>query len=167
MISSSLTCSRVVGRDGHAVPEDGDALGEVAHLGEAMRDVDDQHARRREAPREIEQPLGLARGERRGRLVEDEDRRVASKRLGDLDHLTLGERQPADLDVGARDGDAIALEERERIGAHLAGAYGADRGERLAAEPDVLLDRKVGDERQLLEDGRDAGALGGARIGWR
>ncbi len=75
-------------------------FGEVAHLGEAMRDVDDQHARRREASREIEQPLGLARGERRGRLVEDEDGRVARKRLRNLHHLTLGERQPADLDVG-------------------------------------------------------------------
>ena len=154
-----------MGRDRHAVPEDGDALREVAHLGEAMRDVDDEHPRGREAPGEVEQPLGLARGERRRRLVEDEDGRVARQRLGDLDHLAFGERQPPDLDVGPGDRDAVALEEGERIGPHLAGPHGPERGEGLAAEPDVLLDGEVGNQRQLLEDGRDAGALGGARIG--
>ena len=154
----------LVSRDGHAVPEDGDASGEVSHFGEAMRDVDDKHPGCRETPGEIEQPLGLARGERRGRLVEDEDSGIAGERLGDLDHLALRKRQPADLDVRPRDRDAIAFEQRVRIGPHLAGAHGAKRVERLAAEPDVLLDREIGNERQLLKDGRDPGALGRARI---
>ena len=68
---------------------------------QAVRDVDDELAVGGELAGEAEQPLGLARRQRRGRLVEDEDFGIAGERLGDLDHLPLGERQPADLLVRA------------------------------------------------------------------
>ena len=37
--------------------------------------------------------------------------------------------------------------------------------QRLAPEPDVLLNRQIGNERQFLEDGGDALSLGGVRVG--
>ena len=47
-----------------------------------------------------------ADGQRRGRLVEDQDARLAGQRLGDLDHLPARQRQVLDqrerMDVGAR-----------------------------------------------------------------
>ncbi len=101
---------------------------DLADLGEAVRDVDDQHARGGEAPGEAEQPVGLARRQRRRRLVEDQDRGVAGERLGDLDDLALGERQPAHLDVGPDDGNAVALEQRQRrLRASAAALHGAER----------------------------------------
>ncbi len=43
------------------------------HVGEDVRDVDHRLAGRAQPPDEREQPLGLARGQRRRRLVEDDD----------------------------------------------------------------------------------------------
>ena len=62
----------------------------------------DQRAQRRE------QRLGLLRREHRGRLVEDQDARVAVERLQDLDALALADREIADARVGV-DGQAEAL----------------------------------------------------------
>jgi len=40
----------IMGSDRHAVAEDGDAIGDLADLGETMRDVDDETAARGDAP---------------------------------------------------------------------------------------------------------------------
>ena len=69
-----------------------DGVAERQHLGEAVRDVEDGDALRLEARDGREELLGLALAERRRRLVEDEDLGVGGERLGDLDHLPLGER---------------------------------------------------------------------------
>ena len=62
-----------------------------------MRDVDD---RRRRSVAELaddpEQLVDLGVGQRRGRLVHDQDVGVEGQRLGDLDHLLLGDREVAD-----------------------------------------------------------------------
>ena len=84
---------RLMRGDGAAVAEDGQAVGDGAHLRHAVRDEDDELALAGELPRQLEQPFRLAGRQRRGRLVEDEDARVLGEPLGDLDDLPLGQRQ--------------------------------------------------------------------------
>ncbi len=83
------------------------------------------------------------RGERRRRLVEDQDARLDRQRLGDLDELPLGHRQAADRRVDV-DLDAELLEQG-------LGAAGASRPSRVpsrrrrrVADEHVLRDRQVG-----------------------
>ena len=54
-----------------------------------MRHVDDGHAAALEAIDRLEEPLDLVRGQRRGRLVHDDQPRVERERLRDLHHLLL------------------------------------------------------------------------------
>ena len=69
-------------------------------------------------PREHrEQPLDLARFQRGGRLVEDQDAAAPAQRLGDGDELALGEAQAVDADVGI--GRKVELRQRcARLLAH-------------------------------------------------
>ena len=103
----------------------------------------------------VEELLGLARPERRRRLVEDEDPRVGRQRLGDLDHLPLGERQRADRGVRRRCRGRAA---RSAVGARAAHRAGVEQAEaaRLAAERQVLRDGQIEEQAELLVDGGDA-----------
>jgi hypothetical protein len=103
----------------------------------------------------------LAVVQRRGRLVHDQHPGVVRQRLGDLDHLLLGdgefahappriERQFQPLDEGA--------------GAVVEGAVVEQRAAaRLPADEDVLRDRQVGHQVELLVDDADAELL---RMAW-
>ena len=71
MSSARSTPSRQQRRDRLAVAQHGDAIGDREHLLETMRDVDDADAVRRGAADDVEQPLDLALGKRRRRLVHD------------------------------------------------------------------------------------------------
>ena len=51
---------------------------------------------RPEAADELEEHVDLGVVERGGRLVHDEHLRVERQRLGDLDHLLAGDREPLD-----------------------------------------------------------------------
>ena len=64
---------RGAGRDQPAVAQDRDVVGQRLHVAEDVRDVDDGLAARGQPGDELEQPGGLAGGERGGRLVEDDD----------------------------------------------------------------------------------------------
>ena len=59
----------------------------------------------------LEEAVHLAVGERRGRLVQDQDPGVGADGLGDLDDLLLGHAERADqplgIDVGARRAPAV------------------------------------------------------------
>ena len=58
----------------------------------------------------LEEHVRLLRRQHRGRLVEDQDARLAVERLQDLDALLLAERELPD--AGARiDGEPVALRE--------------------------------------------------------
>ena len=76
------------------------AVGDLRHLLQPVRDVDDADAARREPPHDREQPLDLAGGQRRGRLVHDQHPRGVGERLDDRDHLPLPDREVADPLVG-------------------------------------------------------------------
>ena len=66
-------------------------VGEQEHLLEPVADVDDGDAAVPQQPDDIEQPLDIVLGQRRGRLVHDQDAGIVGKRLGDLDPLAIAD----------------------------------------------------------------------------
>ena len=79
--------------DGPAVAQDLHPIGDLPHLVEPMGDVDDGHAAVAQPPDGLEEPVGLARRQRGGRLVEDQAAGLARERPGDLDDLTFADPQ--------------------------------------------------------------------------
>ena len=75
--------------DDMAVAQHGDVVAQAHHVAQDVADVDDADAARPQPADLREQALGLARGERGGGLVEDDDPGVGTQRLGDLDQLPL------------------------------------------------------------------------------
>ena len=119
--------------------------------------------RRLEPGDDLAQPVDVAAGERRGRLVEQQDARLAVDRAGDLDLLLDGEVELADL-VAEVDVEAERIEmargprsppTRRRIM--------PVRTDRRVGEEHVVEDRQVPDQRHFLEGGLDAEGVGGAR----
>ena len=94
-------------------------------------------------------------GERRGRLVHDEDVGVVGHRLGDLDHLPVGDGEVAHFRLGV-DGDVEPVEQRLGAAAHLVVVDEAEGVQRLAADPDVFGHRHEGHQVEFLMDHRDA-----------
>ena len=78
-----------------AVAEDRDAVADLEDLAEPVGDVDDRPALAGELADDRLDLLDLDVGERRGRLVEDEDAGVARQEPRDLDQLALGDRKVA------------------------------------------------------------------------
>ena len=75
-IRSRMSVSRDrLGRDEAAVAEHRDPVAEAEDLLHAVRDVDDAEPFGAEPPDHLERRFGLALGQRRGRLVEDDDPR--------------------------------------------------------------------------------------------
>ena len=86
----------LVGRDVAAVAEDRALVGKLGDLVHAVRDVEERQAFGAQ-PLQHREDLGdVGGGQRRGRLVEDQDARLARQRLGDLDHLPARQRQVLD-----------------------------------------------------------------------
>ena len=87
---------------GHAPPvaEHGDAVGDAEDLVEAVGDIDDADAARAEAPERVEEMLDVGLGQRRRRLVEDEDVGLDGERAADRDERALGGGKRRDADVG-------------------------------------------------------------------
>ena len=66
---------------------------------------------------QLEQARGLARRQRGGRLVEDDDAGVELQRLGDLDQLPLARREPLDQRIGRQVEIDLAEQRRGPLGA--------------------------------------------------
>ena len=71
----------------------GHPVGDRLNLRHSMRDVDEGDALGAETLDQVEKARGFGALERRRRLVHHQDARVDRKRLGDLDHLLLGDRE--------------------------------------------------------------------------
>ena len=143
-------------RDLLAAPQHRDAVGHLEHLVQLVRDQDHRGAAGHERAQHGEQLVDLLRRQHRGRLVEDQDARVAVERLEDLDALLLAD---ADLlDHGIRlHGEAVARGQlahalARRVEVELAVVL------RLVAEHDVLDDRHHGDQHEVLVHHADAEA---------
>ena len=76
-----------------AAPDDRDPVGDLEHLVQLVADEDDAPALVGEPAQDGEDLLGLLRRQDRGRLVEDEDARLAIERLEDLDALLPADRE--------------------------------------------------------------------------
>ena len=87
-----------VGAD--AVEDQRDAVRVLRELGDPVRHQEDDVAGIGEEVHPAEEVLRLLLGERRVRLVEEEDPRVAGKRAADLDPLLDRQRDVAELAVG-------------------------------------------------------------------
>ena len=136
------------GLDRLAAPKHGDAVGDLEHLVELVRDEDDRLPLGLEGFDDLEELLRLLRREDRGRLVEDEDLRAPEERLQDLRTLLLADRDL--LDPGARvDGQPESLRQLADLPLGLADVEHRAAA-RLVREHDVLRDRHHRDEHEVL-----------------
>ncbi len=119
MMSSRVTSLGGVRADILAVAEHRELVGDLEQLVHLVGDVDDAFALRPQVADDLEQMRDLALGQRRGRLVHDQDVGFVGHRLGDLDHLPVGDRQVAHLDLGI-DLDVEPLEQLRGLAAQLA-----------------------------------------------
>src|SRR3954447_24983164 len=142
-------------RDQAAVAEHRDAVADLEHLLEVMGHVHHGVARVAELMDAREQRLRLGLRQRRRRLVEDQDARRRAEDLRDLDELLRGERQRRDLGVRVQPVETDAVEHRLRLPAHLGRAGDAAARGKLPHEQ-VLGDRQVGEQAELLVDDADA-----------
>ena len=127
-----------------------------------MGDVDDRRALGLELSDDGEQPRFLARRERRGRFVEDENARVAGERARDLDHLAVAHAELFDRVLWTEPAPE-PVEERLRAGGHGGGVDEAGAPRKIFDEH-VLRHRHRREQRELLMDESDAV---GARVARR
>ncbi len=142
-----------------AVAQHRDAVRELVHLRHAVRDVDDRDPVRAKLADQREQPVGFARRQRRGRLVQHQDARLPIKCPCDFHQLLLGDRQGGHRRVRPERG-AQPLQDRPARLRHRAAVQPPAGAAYLVAEMDVLRYRKVRRQRQLLVDDGDPGILG-------
>ena len=145
-----------------AVAQDGDVVADGEHLPHPVGDVEHCHPGLLQVGDDAKEDEGLRFGQARGRLVQDQETRIVNQGLGDLDHLLLGDREAADDRVGI-EADAEPVEHGHRLAAHRAAVDEGARDARLHPEQDVLGDRHVRGEVELLEDDGDALVVGVAR----
>ena len=137
--------------DALAQPHDHDAVGDGANLLQLVADQDHAHALARHGTHGIEQAFGFLRGQRRCRLVENEDARATHQRLDDLQPLLL-----ADGEIGD---ERVRLKAQAELPADLGQAVGrAGAVEQQAALPDheVFENRVARHEVEMLVHHADA-----------
>ncbi len=141
-----------------AVAQHGHPVHDLRHLVEAVGDIDDAHAAGLEFVDDLEQLRRLRFGQRRGRLVHDQDRGIHREGLGDLDHLLLGHRQRLHQSVRA-DVHPQPVEASLRIRAQPC-PVDEPAAPGLACQVDVFRHRQVRDQVQFLVDDDDSQPLG-------
>ena len=140
--------------DGLAGPDDGDRVGEAQHLVELVGDEDRRRPGGGELAHRGEQLVDLVWHEDRGRLVEDDDLGAAVEHLEDLGALLLADPEIAHERVRV-DLEAVSLAEVAQL-ADRDPATEVPWRARLVAEHDVLPDREVVGQLEVLEDHPDA-----------
>src|SRR5471032_2160621 len=142
------------GADHAAAAHHGDGVGDVEDLLQLVRDQDDGLALFLEQAQDLEQRLGLLRGQHGGRLVQDQDVGAAVDLLENLHALLRAHRQV--VDGGQRiDVEAVA-------GADLAqlrldgGALGLELEAAFAAQHHVIEHGHVLDQHEVLVHHADA-----------
>ena len=155
-VSARLGPAREVGRgDFAAVAQHGGAVAEVEHLGEAVRHVEDGDALRPQAAQDREEALCFALrraapSARRGSAPSD---RAASALAISTSCRSASDRRPT-----MRPGECARPSRASAVVRHAPHRADVEQpaSPRLAAERDVLRDRQVRQEAQLLIDGGDA-----------
>ena len=98
-----------------AVAQHRHAVAQLEDLVEPVRDEDDAAPLRDEVARRPEHALDLRLAQRRGRLVEDEQARVADEEAGDLDELPLADRERLDRGPELHVAEAELVEDAARV----------------------------------------------------
>ena len=145
------------------VSENGDDVGDRAHLLEAMTDVDDGNTTLAEAAYGGEEVLDLVGRERRRRLVHDQDACARRECLRDLEQLPVGDAQPPYRSVRPELG-AELQKDTPRLRAHRAPVDGVQVVARMPAGEHVFCHRKVLEDGRLLVHGNDAEPVGNLRV---
>ncbi len=142
---------RVRVADGGATADDADRVGHREHLVQLVRDEDDGDALGLEVAEVGEERVHLVRDEDGGGLVQDQDAGAAVEHLEDLDALPLGHSEVLDQRVRA-DAQAVLVGDLLDLGLGLA-SYPVQL---LAAQDDVLPDRQVVGQHEVLVHHADA-----------
>ena len=95
-----------------AVAQHDDVVAQPHHVAEDVADIDDRDALRAQPADDLEQPLRLARGQRRRRLVEDDEPRLSA--LSAL-AISTSWRSPCGRRHDRRRGRDLQVDERERL----------------------------------------------------
>jgi hypothetical protein len=140
-----------------AIAEDRDVVGDLEDLVHLVGDVNDGDAFVLERADDAEEVGHLALGNRRGRLIHDDQAGVVGNGFGDLDHLRVGDAQAAHDGVRV-DVDLQPLQQRPRVGDHLLLVNQAKAPQRFAPQKNVLGHGHVRLRRQFLVDHGDAHA---------
>ena len=122
-----------------------------------MADVDHRHALVAELVDDGEQRFDLCGGQRRGRLVKDQDLAVRGDGLRDLNQLHLGNAQGSQL-CSRVEIQVDFLQDAGGVLIHLVVINDRDRPDLLcgiASDEDVLADGALRDRLQLLMDHGD------------
>jgi hypothetical protein len=82
-----------------AVAQYGNGVAEIEHLAEPMADIEDRVAARLERFQHVENACNLGIRQGRGRLIEDQEARVAGEKPCDFDELLLADAERARRDV--------------------------------------------------------------------
>ena len=142
-------------RDQLAPAQHGDAVGDLEHLVELVADEDDREPLVGQGAEDLEQLARLLGRQHRGRLVEDEDVRLAVERLEDLDALLLPDGDVLDERIRV-DREAERPGELLHPGSRRPVVEQDPVPARLDPEDDVLRHRHHRDEHEVLVHHPDA-----------
>jgi hypothetical protein len=126
-----------------------------------MRDVDDRQTALLQPMDDAKERRDLGVGQGGGRLIHDDQPRIERERLGDLDHLLFGDGEGADDGAGIQL-HAQLVEQLPGLPAKLAPTDHLARV-RFPADEDILFNREIRHEIELLVDDGDAKILRLAR----
>ena len=144
----------VVERGVAAVPQDGHPIRQLEHLLELVTDEDHGDALGAQLSQDAEQVAGLVRGDRRRRLVQEEDPRLQGEGLGDLDQLHLGRAEGGDR-PGRRHVESHRLHPGSRVSVNGCVIDELWKPGRYPLEQDVLCHGELRDQVVLLVDDAD------------
>ena len=142
-----------------ALPDHRDPVGDGLDFLELVRDEDDGAAVRAEVAHDAEEVLGLAGGEHRGRLVQDQDAGLAHQRLDDLDPLLDADGEFLDHRVRV-DVEAELLGQVPHLGPGPPPVEQAEAAGGLLAQGHVLGHGEHRDEHEVLVHHADPGGDG-------
>lgn len=149
--------SNRVGTDMPAIAEDGDAIGQLENLFEAVADIQDADPIGSQLANDSEERGGFPGGEGGGWFVENQQAAIAREGSGQGHELTLGHRQQADWHSPV-ESFAQAIQDCERMVPHLAMVEppAAELGE-FSSDEEILNRVEVGEDRRFLMDHGDSG----------
>ena len=139
-----------------AVAQDRQAVAEIPHLLHPVRDEDDRRALGAQPGEERAEPLHVVAGERRGRLVQQEQSRLARDGTSDLDLLPGRQRQRSHLGVGVDIVEAESCEGAPHLPLRLAPPDVSGGPDRLIGQQHALHDGEIADQRNLLMGSLDS-----------